>query len=301
VSDLRAEIAELDDLLELALESDDSSLDAQIERDLQTAEAKLSDLKIQLQMRGQYDQNDALLAVKTGAGGVDAQDWTEMLLRMYTRWAERRGYKTTLLDYAEADEAGVKGATMRIDGLYAYGYLSSEAGAHRLVRISPFDSGARRHTSFALVEALPAIDADEFKIDPKELIFDVFKASGHGGQSVQKNATAVRIKHAPTGVSVSVQQERSLTQNREIALNILQSRLAEIENRKRQKMTAELKGEYKRAEFGNQARSYVLHPYQIARDHRTDHKESDVQRVLDGDIDGFIKAFLEQNQSRKRV
>lgn len=301
MSDLRAEIAELDDLLELALESDDSSLDAQIERDLQTAEAKLSDLKIQLQMRGQYDQNDALLAVKTGAGGVDAQDWTEMLLRMYTRWAERRGYKTTLLDYAEADEAGVKGATMRIDGLYAYGYLSSEAGAHRLVRISPFDSGARRHTSFALVEALPAIDADEFKIDPKELIFDVFKASGHGGQSVQKNATAVRIKHAPTGVSVSVQQERSLTQNREIALNILQSRLAEIENRKRQKMTAELKGEYKRAEFGNQARSYVLHPYQIARDHRTDHKESDVQRVLDGDIDGFIKAFLEQNQSRKRV
>lgn len=301
MSDLRAEIAELNDLLELALESDDSSLDAQIERDLQAAEAKLADLKIQLQMRGQYDQNDALLAVKTGAGGVDAQDWTEMLLRMYTRWAERRGYKTTLLDYAEADEAGVKGATMRIDGLYAYGYLSSEAGAHRLVRISPFDSGARRHTSFALVEALPAIDADEFKIDPKELVFDVFKASGHGGQSVQKNATAVRIKHAPTGVSVSVQQERSLTQNREIALNILQSRLAEIENRKRQKMTAELKGEYKRAEFGNQARSYVLHPYQIARDHRTDHKESDVQRVLDGDIDGFIKAFLEQNQSRKRV
>lgn len=295
ITDLTNRIDELVSLADLALDEQDTSLETQLADEFSALEKDFDELRIQIQLRGEYDKGAALLSIKAGAGGIDAQDWAEMLFRMYARWAERSDYKTTILDYGEGEEAGIKSATARIEGLYAYGYLNREAGIHRLVRQSPFDSGHRRHTSFALVEVLPVIENAEFTIDPKDVEYDFFKASGHGGQSVQKNSTAVRLKHLPSGITISVQNERSQMQNKEIALKILETRLAELEHRKRQAKTDELKGTYKPAEFGNQARSYVMHPYQMVRDHRTEHKESDVAKILDGELDGFIKSLLEKS------
>ena len=251
-------------------------------------------------LNGPHDRSDALLAIHAGAGGTDSQDWAEMLQRMYLRWAERRGFRTEILDYSPGEEAGTKSITIAVSGPYAYGYLRPEKGVHRLVRLSPFDAAHRRHTSFALVEVLPQVEDDaEVEINPNDLRIDVYKSAGAGGQNVQKNATAVRITHLPTGLVVTCQNERSQTQNRENALRVLKARLLEIKERERAEELAELRGEYTKAEWGSQIRSYVLHPYQMVKDHRTNYEVGNAQAVLDGDLDGFIEAYLRANVGKK--
>jgi peptide chain release factor 2 len=247
-------------------------------------------------LSGPYDADDALLAIHAGAGGTDSQDWASMLMRMYLRWAEKRGYETDIWDMTEGEEAGIKSVTIAVNGRYAFGYLRSEKGVHRLVRLSPFDSAHRRHTSFALVEVLPqiAFDSPDVQIAPTDLKIDVFRSSGAGGQNVQKNATAVRITHLPTGIVVTCQNERSQTQNREFAMRILRARLLEIKQAKKDEEIAVLRGEYTKAEWGSQIRSYVLHPYQMVKDHRNEHETGNTQAVLDGELDEFMEAFLRQ-------
>jgi peptide chain release factor 2 len=247
-------------------------------------------------LSGPYDSDSALLAIHAGAGGTDSQDWAGMLERMYLRWAERRGYQTEILDTTEGEEAGIKSVTIAVDGKYAFGYLRAEKGVHRLVRLSTFDSAHRRHTSFALVEVLPqvAFDNPEVQIEPSELKVDVFRSSGAGGQNVQKNATAIRITHLPTGIVVTCQNERSQTQNREFAMRILRARLAEMQKAERDEEIAVLRGEYTKAEWGSQIRSYVLHPYQMVKDHRTEYETGNTQAVLDGDLDALMEAYLRQ-------
>jgi peptide chain release factor 2 len=249
-------------------------------------------------LSGPYDAEDALLAIHAGAGGTDSQDWTAMLLRMYLRWAERNGYETEIWDMTEGEEAGVKSVTIAVNGRYAYGYLRSEKGVHRLVRLSPFDAAHRRHTSFALVEILPqvALDSPEVQIDPADLRIDVYRSSGAGGQNVQKNATAIRITHLPTGIVVTCQNERSQPQNRENAMRVLRSRLLEIKTVEKEEEIAILRGEYTKAEWGSQIRSYVLHPYQMVKDHRTEYETGNTQAVLDGDLESFMEAFLRQGR-----
>jgi peptide chain release factor 2 len=250
-------------------------------------------LEFELQLSGEYDDRAAILYVKQGAGGVDAQDWAEMLLRMYTRWAERRGFGADVLDFTPGDEAGIKSATIKIDGKFAYGYLRSERGVHRLVRLSPFDADHRRHTSFALVEVLPEADeSEEVKVNQDDLRVEVFRASGNGGQNVQKNSTAIRLTHLPTNLVVAVQNERSQAQNREVAMRILLSRLVDLDMQKKAEERAKLKGEHVSAEFGRQVRSYVQHPYQMVKDHRTDFQTTAAQAVLDGDLDELLKSYL---------
>jgi peptide chain release factor 2 len=250
-------------------------------------------------LSGRHDQENALLAIHAGAGGTDSQDWAEMLQRMYLRWAENSGYETEIIDFTEGEEAGIKSVTISVDGEYAYGYLRSEKGVHRLVRLSPFDAAHRRHTSFALVEVLPqiAMDDPEVEIDPGDLKIDIFKSSGAGGQNVQKNATAVRITHVPSGIVVSCQNERSQLQNRENAMRVLRARLLELKQAEKEEEVALLRGEYTKAEWGSQIRSYVLHPYQMVKDHRTDFEQGNAQAVLDGELDGFMEAFLKKKKS----
>lgn len=282
-------------LLELA-QLKDESLRAEITNELDEIELDLDRREFDVQLSGKYDQNNALLAIHSGAGGVDAQDWAEMLERMYLRWAENRGFKTDVLDLSEGEEAGIKSVTIAIEGKYAYGYLRPEKGVHRLVRLSQFDAAHRRHTSFALVEVLPEVQDDvDVEINPDDLRIDVYRSSGAGGQNVQKNATAVRITHIPTGIVVTCQNERSQTQNRENAMRVLRSRLLEIKEEQHVATLAELRGEYKKAEWGSQIRSYVLHPYQMVKDHRTEYEVGNAQGVLNGDIDGFIQAYLRSN------
>ncbi len=282
-------------LLELA-QLDDESLRPEITTELVAMEKDVEHRELDVLLSGKYDHNNALLALHSGAGGVDAQDWTEMLERMYLRWAENRGYKTDILDLSEGEEAGIKSVTIAVEGEYAYGYLRPEKGVHRLVRLSPFDAAHRRHTSFALVEVLPEVEDDaEIVINPDELRIDTYHSSGAGGQNVQKNATAVRITHLPTGIVVTCQNERSLTQNRENAMRVLRSRLAEIKEEEHVATLAELRGEYTKAEWGSQIRSYVLHPYQMVKDHRTEYEVGNAQGVLNGNIDGFIEAYLRSN------
>ena len=282
-------------LLELA-QLDDESLRIDISSELNRIEIDLGRREFDVLLSGKYDQNNALLAIHSGAGGVDAQDWTEMLERMYLRWAESKGFKTDILDMSEGEEAGIKSVTIAVEGDYAYGYLRPEKGVHRLVRLSQFDAAHRRHTSFALVEVLPEVDDDsDIEINSDDLRIDVYRSSGAGGQNVQKNATAVRITHIPTGIVVTCQNERSQTQNRENALRVLRSRLLEIKEEQQVATLAELRGEYTKAEWGSQIRSYVLHPYQMVKDHRTDYEVGNAQGVLNGDIDGFIEAYLRSN------
>ena len=282
-------------LLELA-QLEDESLRAEITTEVNKIEIDLEHREFDVLLSGKYDQNNALLAIHAGAGGVDAQDWTEMLERMYLRWAENRGYSTDVLDLSEGEEAGVKSVTIAVEGDYAYGYLRPEKGVHRLVRLSPYDAAHRRHTSFALVEVLPEVEDDtDLEINPDDLRIDVYRSSGAGGQNVQKNATAVRITHLPTGIVVTCQNERSQTQNRENAMRVLRSRLLEIKEELHVATLAELRGEYTKAEWGSQIRSYVLHPYQMVKDHRTDYEVGNAQGVLNGDIDGFIQAYLRSN------
>ncbi len=290
---LSSDIASTVELLALAIEEGDDALGSQLAIDLKKQSKTVASLEFELQLSGEYDIRPAILYVKQGAGGVDAQDWAEILLRMYTRWAERRGFKSDVLDLTPGDEAGIKSATIKIDGKYAYGYLRSERGVHRLVRLSPFDADHRRHTSFALVEVLPEADeAEEVKINPDDLRIDVFRASGNGGQNVQKNSTAIRLTHLPTNLVVAVQNERSQAQNRDVAMKILLSRLVDLDLQEKAEARAKLKGEHVSAEFGRQVRSYVQHPYQMVKDHRTDYQTGDAQAVLDGDLDELLKSYL---------
>ena len=286
---LNSDINGLKSLLEL----DDGSLTAEIESQVEKFERILAQKETELLFSGRYDKGNAILAIHAGAGGTEAQDWAEMLERMYLRWAEQHGYKTEILDRSSGEEAGIKSVTISIQGKMAYGYLKSEKGVHRLVRLSPFDAAHRRHTSFALVEVLPELeDNEEVVIHPDDIIIEVYKSSGAGGQNVQKNMTAVRIIHLPTGLVVTCQNERSQTQNRENALKVLRSRLFELQMQAREEMVSELKGEFKKVEWGSQIRSYVLHPYQMVKDHRTEYETSNTQAVLDGDLDDFMEAYL---------
>ena len=279
------------DLAEMA--EDDGELLAEIQQEGSALEEELETREFTLALNGRYDAGGAIFSIHAGAGGTEAQDWAAMLLRMYLRWAERKGFSTDITDMAQGEEAGVKSATVTVDGPYAYGFLRAERGTHRLVRLSPFDTGNRRHTSFAKLEVLPVIDEDiEIEISPNDIRIDVFLSSGAGGQSVQKNATAVRLHHLPTGIVVSCQNERSQTQNREIALRILRGKLYEIEQQKIAAEKARLKGENVSADFGSQIRSYVLHPYQMVKDLRTNVETAAPQTVLDGDLDRFIEAWL---------
>jgi peptide chain release factor 2 len=286
----------LNDTLELA-QLNDESLRAELEAEVSAIEAELEKRSFTAMLSGKYDRDPAILAIHAGAGGTDSQDWAAMLERMYLRWAERRGYGTEILDLTEGEEAGIKSVTIAVNGEYAFGYLRSEKGVHRLVRLSPFDAAHRRHTSFALVEVLPqvAMDEAEIEIDPGDIRMDVYRSSGAGGQNVQKNATAVRITHIPTGIVVTCQNERSQTQNREFAMRILRARLLELRQAEKEEERAVLRGEYTKAEWGSQIRSYVLHPYQMVKDHRTEHEAGNTQAVLDGDLDEFMESYLRQS------
>jgi len=283
----------LHDTLELA-RLDDEGLRSELEAEVIAIEQELEKRSFTAMLSGKYDRDFAILAIHAGAGGTDSQDWAAMLERMYLRWAETRGYQTEILDNTDGEEAGIKSVTIAVEGEYAFGYLRSEKGVHRLVRLSPFDAAHRRHTSFALVEILPQVAMDEAEIDiqPGDIKMDVFRSSGAGGQNVQKNATAVRLTHIPTGIVVTCQNERSQSQNREFAMRILSARLLELKQAEREEERAVLRGEYTKAEWGSQIRSYVLHPYQMVKDHRTDHETGNTQSVLDGDLDEFMEAYL---------
>ncbi len=295
VESWRAFSRRLDDALELA-RLDDESLTAELEAEISILEAEAEKRSFTAMLSGPYDRDSAILAIHAGAGGTDSQDWAAMLQRMFLRWAEDRGFQTEILDTTPGEEAGIKSATIAIDGEYAFGYLRSEKGVHRLVRLSPFDSAHRRHTSFALIEVLPqvAMGDAEIQIDPSEIKMDVFRSSGAGGQNVQKNATAVRLTHIPTGIVVTCQNERSQTQNREFAMRILRARLLELRQAEKEEERAVLRGEYTKAEWGSQIRSYVLHPYQMVKDHRTEYESGNTQAVLDGELDDFMEAYLKQ-------
>ena len=279
--------------LELAEEEDDDSLLAEGMNQCFELEVVLEQAEVQQLLGGEYDGTDVLLSINSGAGGTDACDWAEMLLRMYLRWAERHEFKTEILDIQGAEEAGIRGVTLRIEGEYAYGYLNTEQGVHRLVRISPFDSAARRHTAFASVTAVPAIDDSiDVEIDETELRVDTYRASGAGGQHVNKTDSAVRLTHLPTGTVAQCQNERSQHKNRATAMKIMRAKLFEIERRQQQEKMEELTGERREIGFGSQIRSYTLHPQQRAKDHRTDLEIGNVEGVLDGDLDAFIRATL---------
>ena len=293
VESWRAFTRRLNDTLELAGLGDES-LRSELEAETSAIEAELEKRSFTAMLSGKYDPDSAILAIHAGAGGTDSQDWAAMLERMYLRWAETQGYETEILDLTEGEEAGIKSVTISVNGEYAFGYLRSEKGVHRLVRLSPFDAAHRRHTSFALVEVLPqvAMDDAEVEIDPSDIKMDVYRSSGAGGQNVQKNATAVRITHIPTGIVVTCQNERSQTQNREFAMRILRARLLELRQAEKEEERAVLRGEYTKAEWGSQIRSYVLHPYQMVKDHRTEHESGNTQAVLDGDLNEFMEAYL---------
>lgn len=289
--ELEKKLADMAELISLAQE--DTSLWAEIQSEVDGVASLLDELELEMAFTGEYDARNAILALHAGAGGTESQDWAEMLVRMYLRWAERHGYKAEILDISPGEEAGVKSAVIEVSGNYACGYLKSEHGVHRLVRLSPFDADHARHTSFVLVEVMPEAEADiDVKIEPDDLKVDVFRSSGPGGQHMQKTSSAVRLTHLPTGLVVTCQSERSQHQNKEIALKILQSRLLKLELAKRAEERARLKGKRIDAGWGNQIRSYVLHPYKMVKDHRTNYHTSDTDAVLNGGLDGFITAYL---------
>ncbi|NLM24528.1 MAG: peptide chain release factor 2 [Firmicutes bacterium] len=280
-------------LLDLVAEEPDEELQQEVQQLIKQINGDLEALELASLLNGEYDSNNAILTIHPGAGGTESQDWAEMLLRMYTRWAERRGFQVEQLNLLPGDEAGIKSVTLLISGLNAYGYLKAEKGVHRLVRISPFDASGRRHTSFASVEVIPEIDNDaDIQIDPSELRTDTFRASGAGGQHVNKTDSAIRITHLPTGIVVQCQTERSQHANRESAMKILRSRLLELKLREQQAKLAELKGEQSEIAWGNQIRSYVFCPYTLVKDHRTNVEMGNVEAVMDGELDLFIEGYL---------
>ena len=280
-------------LCEMAIEEDDDSMLPELQSEYAEFEKKLEETRLGTLLTGEYDANNAILTFHAGAGGTEAQDWTQMLYRMYKMWADRHGYTVKLMDYLDGDEAGIKSATILIEGENAYGFLKSEHGIHRLVRISPFDSSGRRHTSFAAVEVMPEIsDDNEIELRDEDIKMDVYRSSGAGGQKVNKTSSAVRLTHIPTGIVVSSQVERSHFQNLENCRNMLRARLAEIKEREHLEKISDIKGVQQKIEWGSQIRSYVFMPYTLAKDHRTGYENGNIQNVMDGDIDGFINAFL---------
>jgi peptide chain release factor 2 len=304
LADVRSEVEgwhkllkHIQDSIELA-EMDDDSMRPEIETEVNQIETEIKARELSTLLSGSYDQGNALLTINSGMGGADSNDWAAMLERMYLRWVEQRGFKSEILDVSEGEEAGIKSVTIAVDGKYAYGYLRPEKGVHRLVRLSPFDAAHRRHTSFAQVDVLPEISDDNtVEIRPEDVRIDSFKSSGAGGQNVQKNSTAIRLTHIPTGIVVTCQNERSLMQNRENAMRVLRARLGEIQRLEHEKQISDLRGEFVKIDFGSQIRSYVLHPYQMVKDHRTEYEVGNTQSVLDGDIDGFIEAYLKSEKN----
>ena len=302
VDAFEAQVRALDDvrvLIDLADEAKDDPTAVEAASSLTAAEEAVGKMEFARMLSGPYDRQGALLSINAGAGGTESQDWASMLMRMFLRYGDVRKYQTEILEQMPGDEAGIKSVTIRFGGEYAYGRLKAERGVHRLVRLSPFDANHRRHTSFALVEVMPEIeDAVEIEIKPEDIKIDIYHASGHGGQNVQKVATAVRLTHVPTGIVVTCQNERSQLQNRENALKVLRSRLVEAEIEEREQERARLKGKHVEAGWGNQIRSYVLHPYQMVKDHRTDFERGNTQAILDGDLNAFMESYLRSNSGK---
>jgi peptide chain release factor 2 len=292
--DIAARLQDLQGLAGWLEEEPDEEMQAEVSQEADAIEQEVEKLQFALMLSGEHDERDAILSIHAGSGGVDAQDWAEMLLRMYLRWAEQHKFRAEIYDYSEGEEAGVKSVTVEITGRYAYGYLRSEIGTHRLIRLSPFDAAHRRHTSFAKVEVMPDIeDAIDITIRPEDIEVDTYRSTGAGGQHVNKTDSAVRMRHIPTGIVVTCQNERSQIQNREVALKLLKARLYEREQKRREEEAARLKGENVQADFGTQIRSVTIHPYNIVKDHRTNYETSDTDGYLAGDIDPFIYAYLQ--------
>ena len=299
-SDLNKECEDLGAMIELAEEDEDESLNAEIESSETALKEKIQQTELQAMLSGESDLNNAIMTINSGAGGTESQDWAQMLLRMYTRWAERNGYKSEILDMQYGEEAGIKSATVNFTGDYAYGYLKAEIGVHRLVRISPFDSNKRRHTSFASVFVYPEVDDEiDIEIKDEDLKIDVYRASGPGGQGVNTTDSAVRLTHLPSGITVQCQNERSQFKNKASAIKVLKSRLYEFEMEKQDEEKRSLEKQKKKIEWGSQIRSYVLHPYRMAKDLRTNVEMGNVDAVLDGDLDSFIEAFLMQSKRQE--
>ncbi len=298
---LRTSLEDAGVMLELAQEEDDRELFRELDDGAVGLERSLDDFELELLLNGEYDKNNAIVELHPGAGGTESQDWALILLRMYTRFCERRGWKVETLDYLDGDEAGLKSVTLLVKGHNAYGYLKAEKGVHRLVRISPFDSSGRRHTSFASVDVIPEMDEDiEIDIRQEDLKIDTYRATGAGGQHINTTDSAVRITHLPTGVVVTCQSERSQIQNRAVAMRILAARLLEKKREEQEAEVAALRGEQKDIAWGSQIRSYVFHPYSLVKDHRTGHEVGNVQAVADGDLDGFVNAYLRWNLQRRQ-
>ena len=288
-------VEDVETLIELAEEEGDSSLVDEIKSAYEDAVEKIEEFRIKVLLDGKYDANNAIISVHAGSGGTDAQDWASMLLRMYMRWCESKNYKVQLLDLQDDVEAGIKSATLRVEGENAYGYLKNEKGVHRIVRISPFDSGARRHTSFSSLDVMPEIDDDtSIEINPEDLRIDTYRASGAGGQHVNKTDSAIRITHIPTNIVVTCQNERSQHQNKEMAMKVLMSKLIELKEQEQKATLEELQGDYSQITWGSQIRSYVFHPYSLVKDHRTEAETGNVQAVMDGKLDYFINEKLKQ-------
>ena len=290
---LQAEIENLESLNELLLEEEDIELGKEVLKNTEILEQKIEKIELETLLSGKYDKNNAILTLHPGAGGTEAQDWVEMLYRMYTKWAINNGFEVQELDYLEGDEAGIKSVTFLVKGENAYGYLKSEMGVHRLVRISPFDAGGRRHTSFASLEVLPEITEDiKLDINPEDIKMDVYRASGAGGQKVNKTSSAVRLTHIPTGIVTACQTERSQTQNREYAMTMLKSKLLELKEKEQKDKIEDLKGLQKDIAWGSQIRSYVFCPYTLVKDHRTNYEVGNIEAVMNGELNGFIESYL---------
>lgn len=291
---IAAQLNDLHGLAQLLEEEPDEEMETEVAQSVASSEREVEKLQFALMLGGEHDERNALLSIHAGSGGVDSQDWAEMLLRMYLRWAERHKFRTEIYDYSEGEGAGLKSVTVEVAGRYAYGYLRSEIGTHRLIRLSPFDAAHRRHTSFAKVEVLPDIENTiEITLRPEDIEVDTYRATGAGGQHVNKTDSAVRMRHIPSGIVVTCQNERSQLQNREVALKLLKARLYEREQKRREEETAKLKGEHVQADFGTQIRSVTVHPYNIVKDHRTNQETGNTEGYLDGDVDPFIHAYLQ--------
>ena len=286
-------------MIELADEEEDLSFEQECKDSIDTFKQDLESMTLLTLLSGEYDSKNAIIKFSPGSGGTEAQDWAQMLLRLYTRWGERHGFKVTTLDYLDGDEAGIKSATILIEGEYAYGYLKGEHGVHRLVRVSPFDAAGRRHTSFAALEVMPEIDDSvEVDINPDDIKMDYYRASGAGGQKVNKTSSAVRLTHIPTGIVVSCQVERSQHQNREVCMKMLKAELVRLKEEQQAEKISDIKGDQREITWGSQIRSYVFMPYTLAKDHRTGYEYGNINAVMDGDIDGFINAYLKENSQK---
>ncbi|HIV01836.1 MAG TPA: peptide chain release factor 2 [Candidatus Caccopulliclostridium gallistercoris] len=298
IKNFDSSFADLKAMIEMLSGSEDEELFSELNTELKNLEERLENLKLETLLNGKYDSLNAILTLHAGAGGTEAQDWVSMLYRMYTMYAEKMGYKTTLLDILDGDEAGIKSVTFLVEGENAYGYLKSEKGVHRLVRISPFDANARRHTSFASLEVMPELDdTPDIVIKPEDLKVDTYRSSGAGGQHVNKTESAIRITHIPTGIVVSCQTERSQIQNRETAMKMLYGKLAEMQEQEELDKLSSIRGDIKKIEWGSQIRSYVFHPYNLVKDHRTGYETSNIQAVMDGDLQPFITDYLKKSNA----